>query len=1149
MLRPLLINFFLLVTCSGFIPDQPSIELLNPNAKSVLSDGDIYKITIDQTGIFKMDYNFIKNELGVTNIDSKDPRTIQLFSFGGGMLPEIVSNQYDSGLREHKIFIEGESDGKFDSKDYILFFSNGPDKEFFNEADGMTLVKKNIYTRVTGLLVKFGTTKGLRIESITSSILPNPTILNTYTRVHHLEDQKVNLLFGKTVTYGSGKEWYGDYFKATRKKEYTSAFNFQDIVPGSLSKIKWNFAGRSDEWTQAYLKTESAISRLDIRNTFTGDVEDDYAKESHTTLSLHLTAASTITIEYPTVSSPSEGWLNYITVNTLHPLKWADKPIYLFNADAVNKKTQFKISQVTKPLEVWNVSNEFSPFAEETIIVNNELDYFRPEGTTLEKFMVFDKAGSLNAPIKGKKIANQNLSSIAEAEAVIIYYNEQEKADQGFEKSAVKLANHRSSYSGIKTIAVPLDKIYNEFSAGVQDPTALRNFARRLYLNSPSFQFITLLGDGSFDYLDADATLANENLIPVYETDESLSPIYAFPSDDYYALLEEHEGGTDLEGDLDIAIGRIPARNVNEADILVNKIIGYDTQNSLADEWKLRVAFAADDEDSNIHLNQSEEISNAVKSKYPVFNLQKIYLDAFKQEVGAAGEIIPGCTESLNNNIYQGMLVFNYLGHGGPKGLSQEGLLRRENVNSWANKEKLPLIITATCSFCTYDDPNVASAGEDLFRSTYGGAIALFTTVRNVYSSSNKELTASVFRNLFEKDSKGKIFTLGEIMSKAKNSLSGSDRSNARKFALIGDPTQRLSIPSYSVNTVEIQSKPVSNQRQDTVRSLEKLKIKAQVVDDKGTFISTYNGIANITLYDKKSTVRTLGQTLSIAQDFEIQNSVLFKGAAEIKNGMFEIEFVIPKDIDYKYGAGKISYYTTNSDKVEASGVYSNLIIGGSLTSIKDDTPPVVKPSINHFQFKNRDLTHPNPLLLVDLFDDNGINASGNSIGHDLVATLDGKTQYVLNDFYSSTTGNFKKGLVRFPLSGLSAGLHSIKVKAWDVANNSTESNIEFIVIDSKAGTQIISLSAYPNPFSNTINIVVTHNMTSSQNNQIKYSMVNAMGQTIYQKSEVLSPASVTNLRFTAPSTAVPGVYLLTVEIVQAGKRIDSKGVKLLRIP
>ncbi|MEO5581192.1 MAG: type IX secretion system sortase PorU, partial [Saprospiraceae bacterium] len=667
-----------------------------------LADGDIYKMSVNQAGLFKIDYNFIKNELGFTNIDNIDPRNIQIWSTGGGMMGETVEAASEYSLLESSIFIEGESDGKFDTKDFILFYSEGPDHRYWNKTDGMYLIKKNLYSRTANYYLKFALSKGHRITSIPFSVVPLADTISQYIDIQHLEDEKVNLLAGRTVTYGSGKQWYGDYFKTIRKKDYTSNFNFQGFVPGSSSSIKIGFAARSDEFTNAILSLNQSKNNIFLNPTNTGDVEDDIARETQIVLNFIPTTDQTLILDYPVTSSTSEGWLNFITVNTWKKISLSNAPLLISIPVSAEQPRAIKVPTTSSSTEIWNVTSARYPISVGNKSTGSQSLFYRQGNELAEHYMIFDKTNNIPAPTKGTKLTNQNLASIQGPQGIILYH-------ASFESAAKKLAQHRIRFSNINTIAVPVDLVFNEFGAGQPDPTAIRNFARQQYLNNPQFKYLTLFGDGSYDYLGNNKEVKNENLIPVYETDESLSPLFAFPADDYFGLLEEGEGGTALLGNLDIAIGRIPVRTKDEAETVVNKIIQYDRNNSGSNDWKLRVAFSADDEDYDAHFNQSEEISKTVETHFPEFNIQKIYLDAFKQESGAGGEIIPGATQSLNQNIYQGLLVFNYLGHGGPKGLSQEGLLRNSDVESWSNKDRLPLVITATCSFAPYDDPNINS--------------------------------------------------------------------------------------------------------------------------------------------------------------------------------------------------------------------------------------------------------------------------------------------------------------------------------------------------------------------------------------------------------------------------------------------------------
>ncbi|MEO5581383.1 MAG: hypothetical protein ABIR66_01720, partial [Saprospiraceae bacterium] len=356
--------------------------------------------------------------------------------------------------------------------------------------------------------------------------------------------------------------------------------------------------------------------------------------------------------------------------------------------------------------------------------------------------------------------------------------------------------------------------------------------------------------------------------------------------------------------------------------------------------------------------------------------------------------------------------------------------------------------------------------------------------------------------------------------------------------------------PRLKVNTISINSKVVKQNQLDTIKSLQLLTVKGRIENEVGLVQSNFNGNLNLTLFDKVSVIHTLGQNKeSSRRAFQIRNSILFKGNAEVVNGLFTISFVIPKDIDYSYGPAKLSYFATSTDSAQASGDYENIIIGGSDVNIVDNKGPDVKLFINNFQFKDGGQTHANPILLVDLFDEHGINASGNSIGHDLVAILDGNQQFVLNSFYESSQGDYKAGLVQYPFSNLTPGLHHLYLKAWDIANNSGEGEITFRVIDPNKKSNIISLNAYPNPAQSKVTVELIHSLTPLINANVKFMIHDYLGRRIAESQFLLTPAPVTPFTFTFPAGAPTGIYFIEAEIWNNGKKIDSKGVKVLRIP
>ncbi|RLD22697.1 MAG: oxidoreductase, partial [Bacteroidetes bacterium] len=634
-----------------------------------------------------------------------------------------------------------------------------------------------------------------------------------------------------------------------------------------------------------------------------------------------------------------------------------------------------------------------------------------------------------------------------------------------FEDAAEQLARHRVDFSNYDVSLISIHEIYNEFSGGSVDPTSIRDFAAMLKLRDNNFRFLLLVGDGTYDYRHLIKEHDDDNFIPVYETAESMRPIYAFPSDDYYALLNAHEGGT-LLGAIDIAVGRLPVGSPEEANAVVEKIIHYDVGPTTLGDWRQRITYVADDEDSNLHLNQSEQISNSVESANPGFNLDRIYLDAFPQVSTPGGPRYPEVNAAINKTMFKGVLALNYLGHGGPQGWAQERILGTADIQSWSNFDKLPLFVTATCSFTGYDEPSYISAGEQVFLNPNGGAVALLSTVRAVYSSSNKRLTQEVFNHLFDKVD-GKYLAIGEIMRIAKNSNSQDTVDvNARKFTIIGDPSMTLAYPKHQIALTELNGKPVGSGT-DTLGALDQVHIKGVIQDKDGEKLALFNGKVSVTVYDKPVVIRTLANDpKSSEKEFDNLSRVIFKGTASVVNGEFELGFVIPVDINFEFGAGKISMYASDEISEDASGSYDQLVIGGSSNSGNaDDTGPEVNLFLNNESFQSGDVVGPNSTLLVKLFDENGINVIGNSIGHNLVAVLDddSRQSFVLNDFYEASEDDFKRGEVRFPLSNLPPGRHTVTVTAWDVANNFTDATTEFVV-ESNPDNVIKSIMSYPNP-------------------------------------------------------------------------------------
>lgn len=1031
--------------------DTRSIQFVT---ESVLREGVVYRIPIDKSGIYKLDKIFLETKLGI-DISKLDPKKCKIYARPGGIISETPTLADEPDLFQVPVIVAGEQDGKFDASDYLLFYAEGPDVWRYNHTNGQYSFQKNIYDNNNYVFLKITGDAGLRVEAVQKPAEAATLILDSYESLQRYETDKVNLLGANPATTGSGKNWYGDYFKGVRETDYQKEFDFSNlVVPGQI-QAKMAFAGRSSVSSRVNFLVANQNFSANIQGTLIGDNEAAFARKGTIQAVVDVTTPNpAIKVSYPVVSAESEGWLDFIELIfeksissapvqfELRHKKMTSQQIVAFNVSALN---QHIFWDITNPVQPLSITAEVGQLKFATNNINRNI-------------LAFRGADAAFVPSGGVQIASQNLHGLMEEDLVIVYH-------QDFKEAAEKLAAHRSAYSGLKVGLADINQVYNEFSSGRVDPSAVRELAAMLYRRNEDFRYLLLFGDGSYDYKGLMPNLSRENFIPVYETEESLDPIYAFPSDDYFGLLEP-EDQVVSKSDLDIAVGRLPVKTAAEALAVVQKIIHYDTSRNTLGEWRLRTGFAADDQDANRHITDMDEIARYNESNDPVYNQQKVYFDAFPLVSTAGDPRYPEASRRINSQVLSGQLTLTYLGHGGPLGWAQERVLTNSDIRNWTNFDRLCLLITATCSFAAYDDPKATSPGEEAILNPKGGAIALFSTTRAVFTTSNKELTEAVHEELY-KQYDGQGFTLGEILKNAKNKRKEAwFLTNARKFTLLGDPAQRLALPEYNVKITSINDKTVGIEP-DTLSALKLVKINGEVTDGNQLVMNDFNGKVDVTIFDKKSKLKTLMNTSrSPVFGFESYNNIIFKGTATVSQGKWQISFWVPKDINYAIGPGRISAYAYDNQGRDAAGYTHQFMIGGPTKEfVKDDKGPDIQLYLNDEQFVDGGMTDPNPVLIANLSDDYGINVTGTAVGHDIAAYLDGDSgnSFVLNDFYTAMEGSYSRGQVRYPLRNLAYGRHSLTLKAWDISNNSAEESIDFFVTDNEEDI-IQNVLNFPNP-------------------------------------------------------------------------------------
>ena len=495
----------------------------------------------------------------------------------------------------------------------------------------------------------------------------------------------------------------------------------------------------------------------------------------------------------------------------------------------------------------------------------------------------------------------------------------------------------------------------------MQDVSAIRDFLKMLY-DRPNSQlkYLLLFGDGSYD--PKNRVPNNTNFIPTYQSVNSTHPTQTHVTDDFFGLLDDDEG-LFINDLIDIGIGRFPVSTQTEANILVDKVEKYYAKESFG-SWRNDIAFIADDgdaNDGNTHMWQADSLSNYVADNYSDINIAKIYLDNYLQESTPGGPRSEATQNAINNKIDKGALLVNYTGHGGPLGWTQERILEVEQIKAWENNN-LPLFMTATCKFSYFDNPEKKSAGEYVLLNPNGGAIALLSTTRLVYSSPNYNLNTKFINVLFEKVN-GEFPRLGDVFKKTKV-LSGSGANN-RNFTLLGDPALRLAYPEFNIETTLIA---------DTLKALAEVTIHGEIVDEVGV-LTAFNGTIFPTVLDKEIIRSTLGQESCTPMPYRDQNNILYKGSASVVDGKFSFSFVVPKDIAYNYGYGKISYYAISDEDnpIDAGGSDESFIIGGTAENIDYDYDGAeISLYMNTRAFEDGGITDANPVLLADISDFSG---------------------------------------------------------------------------------------------------------------------------------------------------------------------------------
>ena len=1105
---------FFILNSSFFIPLS--------SAQSVLSTGTWYKIGVLGTGVYQLDYR----RLTVLNptFASADPRRFKLYGNGGAPLPQANATLRPADLQENAIQVTGESDGRFDAGDAIRFYAQGPQTILRDGTTGRLRHQINPYSDTTFYFLTIGPDTGKRVATRSPTAVTGLPAVTTFDDYVYSERDTTTLI-------NSGREWVGDYF-GTYPQQITS-FPMPGRVAGVPVTVTLSAVGAS-------LMPSSFLVSADNTTLVKADFEaiSSYRfapKGSSRTVTGQavlpvVSDELRLTLTYDRQNgSGAVAYLNYVAAQVRREIRQYASPTTVRGG-----RGAYSAKQATNDLLIWDITNPVSPVQQTYALTGGQALW----AVTDTAAFYLHTARNLGTPASIYAIPNQNLRSQPTPNLLII-------TPEAWREQAERLAQFRRSNDKLTVLVATTAQVYNEFSSGQVDPTAIRDAARFFAQKQTGLRYLLLIGDASYDYRGKTKSLTpaqTANLIPTYESRESLDPVRSFSSDDYFGFLKDEDGEwPETFADntrLDIGVGRLAVKSPAEARYVVDKLIRYSTDKKLLGDWRTKLLLVADDGDGNIHADDEDQLATLVEARHPEFRPERLFLDAFKQDTivlpgqppGLVTERAPTVNRAISRAVEEGQLLINYAGHGGETGWAQEQIVTVQDILSWKNT-RLPLFVTATCEFGRYDDPNVVSGAELAQISRAGGAIGLLTTTRPVFQNTNFLLNNAFYKAIF-RAVEGTLPRLGDVMRETKNnSISGVQN---RNFTLLGDPSMQLAYPRQTVTFTRLNDRILNPNRVDTLRAGPRVTLQGEVRPLSSTVVAgDFSGTVRVVVYDKPTVLTTRG-TESTPFSYKAYKSILYAGQATVQQGRFLVSFTVPADVVPTFGFGRVYAYAARADSLsDAVGGYQNLLMGGSVTLPTDTRPPALTLTLAGADPAAERPTATGPTVTVNLrvADETGINLTQTTANHGPTLQLDGTAPVRIADYFTGSSDG-RTGELAFPLRNMAPGNYVVKARVFDLNNNPAEATLAFVVSEQLPLT-IQRLVAAPNPVEAQSEWQLTHNRPG-QPLTWTWRLFNPAGQLITERHDACYDCAGTIPIGNYSQLAAPlpmGLYILQVQL------------------
>ena len=1062
---------------------------------SVLSYGSTLRIGVETSGIYRITYEDLQRE-GLLSAPVPSDR-IALYGNRAGMLPTRNTADIYDDLTDLPIAMYDGGDGQFDNGDYFLFYGQSPVTWQYNATaqPAFTHRQHNYSDRTYYFIGHNHPTPAARItDAPRVELAGDEQDLTDFPDYLCYEKDLYNIVSG-------GQAWYGEAFNASGETR-TIPLALNDLSTDPLSTLSQTGNDNVQLRVAASGLMVDGLGHLEVQ---AGAASGEISLPANTNTSSQVSGLYTaafrqtatdlpVKLTYRKSGNAQQAYLDYIEIVYQRHLRLYRGQLLFRHPMANRRAANFRIDNAPANTQVWDVTDPYAVKRLQPQSAGTSSIRLRAGGAdTLQTFLAFD-GSAFHSPAFEGITAQQNLHGLPQTDYVVVTHPD-------FLAQAEEIARLHRERDGYRTTVATTTQVYNEFATGSPDPSAIRLFVKMFYDRADSNhaadrpKYLLLLGDASYDVKNRLGTKTNK--IPTFEVPKAYSD-ESPATDDGFAFMKADAGlDSPADGDyfsyngvIDIAVGRLPVKTVEEAETVTRKIDEYSypyyerltdwpqKQGNLGD-WRQEITFVTDDDFESIY-EKTLDFTGNVAAIDPSFNIEKIYADSYIKKAGAVTAAYPDAQAALRRRMNRGAFFVGYIGHSGWDAWGDEKYLTLNDIYNWEPMLSYPMMFASSCTFAYYDQEKTSAAEEAVLHPD-GGAISVVASTRSASVGTIEYVQHDFLLSAIDRRG-GQRPTIGDAFLNCK--VKNRERSGTAIFILLGDPGLKTPLPRYDIKTLTLNGKPV-DEAIDTLKALSHITIEGQI-EHNGQRLDHFNGLVQIKVFDKPNHLKTLGNAqsrggLNDVVEYDLQNSQIYHGSAEVKDGRFSFSFTVPKDIAYAYGPGKITYYAYSDTNGDAGGAFTGLTVGGfdNTADIAVGTSgPTVKLYLNKDNFLAEATGGDSPMLYAEISDEYGLNTTGAGIGHDMVLVIDGNynNTVTVNNFFEYNTGSSTEGTLTYPLE-LSAGAHKVELKVWNIFNVSGTGVLEFGLSESNR-FKVTALRVTPNPSrqESEVSFYFTHN-------------------------------------------------------------------------